>query len=188
MFGIRLIVFMSVVYCWVFGVLDLCPDKFRRYFLRGSEVKNVLDEVSGNLVEFVTAIINNKSSIEVIAADLGRIFLIGGKPLLFERGKRVFPTLMFEGFVSKAAKIVVDMGAVPHVCTGADVMAPGIVRYDGDFVKGDLVVVVDVKYGKPLLIGEALLDRVSAEKAAHGAILKNIHYVGDEIWKLLRKL
>jgi PUA domain protein len=179
---------MFVVYCWLFGVLNLCPDKFRRYFLRGSEVKSVLDEVSGNLVGFVAAITNNKSSIEVVAADLGRIFLIGGKPLLFECGNRVFPTLMFEGFVSKAAKIAVDMGAVPHVCAGADVMAPGIVRYDGDFVKGDLVVVVDVKYGKPLLIGEALLDRVSAQKTAHGVILKNIHYVGDEVWKLLRKL
>ena len=46
------------------------------------------------------------------------------------------------------------MGAVPYVCKGATIMAPGIVRIEGDFSMGELVVVVDMKFGKALGIGE----------------------------------
>lgn len=164
----------------------LCPMRSKRYFLRGSEIKSVLGEVSGKLTGFVSRFFDEKSQIEVVETDFGRIFLIEGKPLLFERDKRVFPTLLFGNFVSKAARIVVDMGAVPHVCNGADVMRPGIVRFEGDFVKGDLVVIADVKYGKPLLIGEASCERASAESATHGTVAKNIHHVGDDVWEFIK--
>ena len=79
---------------------------------------------------------------EVVESDVGEIYLVGEKPLLFKAGNRVLPTLHFSEFMTKAPKIVVDMGAVPYVCKGATVMAPGIVRIEGEFAKGDLVVVI----------------------------------------------
>ena len=45
------------------------------------------------------------------------------------------------------------MGAIPYVCKGATVMAPGIVRVEGEFGKGDLVLIVDMKHGKALALG-----------------------------------
>ena len=65
---------------------------------------------------------------------------------------RVLPTLLFTEFTAKAPKIVVDMGAIPYVCKGATVMAPGIVRVEGEFGKGDLVLIVDMKHGKALAL------------------------------------
>jgi PUA domain protein len=85
-------------------------------------------------------------------------------------------------------KIVVDMGAVPYVCKGADVMAPGIVRVEGEFGVGDLVLVVDVNHGKMLVIGEALYDAENARKVEKGAVVKSLHFVGDKIWDKAKTL
>jgi PUA domain protein len=85
-------------------------------------------------------------------------------------------------------KIVVDMGAVPYVCKGADIMAPGIVRIEGEFSRGDLVLVVDVKHGKMLVLGEALYDGESAKKVKKGAVVKSLHFVSDKIWETAKTL
>ncbi len=101
---------------------------------------------------------------EVVESEVGEVYLIGGKPLFFKAGDKVLPTLLFSEFTAKAPKIVVDMGAVPYVCKGATVMAPGIVRIEGEFGKGDLVLVVDVKFGKALALGESLMDAEMARQ------------------------
>jgi PUA domain protein len=67
-------------------------------------------------------------------------------------------------------------------------MAPGIVRIDGEFNKGDLVIVVDEKHGKPLALGEVLYDAKNAENIKQGAVVKNIHFVSDKIWNFAKAL
>jgi predicted RNA-binding protein (TIGR00451 family) len=37
------------------------------------------------------------------------------------------------------------MGAVPHICNGADIMAPGIVKVEREFQARAMAVVVDEK-------------------------------------------
>ena len=102
--------------------------------------------------------------------------------MLYKVEGRVLPTLLFDEFAASAPKIVVDMGAVPYVCKGATIMAPGIVRVEGQFCKGDLVVVVDVKFGKALALGESLLDAQAARETKKGPVVKTLHWVGDKIW------
>jgi PUA domain protein len=80
------------------------------------------------------------------------------------------------------------MGAVPYVCNGADIMAPGIVRVEGEFSKGDIVLVVDEKHGKPLALGEILYDAAEARNIKQGVIVKNVHYVSDKIWNFAKTL
>jgi PUA domain protein len=80
------------------------------------------------------------------------------------------------------------MGAVPYVCKGATVMAPGIVRIEGEFGKGDLVVVVDMKHGKALGLGESLLDAETAKQTKKGPVVKTLHYVSDKIWDYTKTL
>jgi PUA domain protein len=74
------------------------------------------------------------------------------------------------------------MGAVPYVCNGADVMAPGIKDMD-QFDAGDLVVVRDVAHGKALAVGKALKSSSDIEKNRKGRAIENLHYVGDSLWK-----
>jgi PUA domain protein len=108
--------------------------------------------------------------------------------LFFRVGEKLLPTLLFQNFASQAPKVVVDMGAVPYVCNGADIMAPGIVRVEGEFGKGDLVLIVDEKHGKPLAIGESLHNAESARNTKQGAVVKNLHFVSDKIWNFVKTL
>jgi PUA-domain protein len=160
----------------------------RRYSLKTKEAKQILTEGSANLKLDLETLFGGKTIVDVVESDVGLIYLIGGKPLLFKAGDKVLPTLHFAEFVAKASKIVVDMGAVPYVCKGATVMAPGIVRIEGNFGKGDLVVVVDMKFGKSLGLGETLMDSEVAKATKKGPIVKTLHWVSDKIWDLTKTI
>jgi PUA domain protein len=163
------------------------PTKQRRYPLKTKEAKQILEEASKTLKIDVETLFG-KATVEVVESDVGQVYLIGGKPLLYKAGDKILPTLHFTEFTSKAPKIVVDMGAVPYVCKGATVMAPGIVRIDGEFSKGDVVLVVDMKFGKSLALGESLMDAQTARQTKKGPTVKTQHYVSDKIWDYTKTL
>jgi PUA domain protein len=129
-----------------------------------------------------------KAKIEIVKTESSEIYLFNNKPLLAKTGEDIFPTLFFNEFLNSAPRIVVDMGAVPHVCNGANVMAPGVLYAEGQFRKGELVLVVDEKHRKPLAVGETLYDAEEMKNVKHGVVVKNIHYVGDHVWELIKKL
>jgi PUA domain protein len=164
------------------------PTKHRRYALKSKQAKQLLNEVSKRLKVNMEALFGSKTNVEVVVADVGNIYLVNGKPLFFTVKKEVLPTLLFQDFIFHAPKTVVDMGAVPYVCNGADVMAPGIVRVEGEFGKGDLVLVVDEKHGKPLALGLSLNDAENVKKTKQGAVVKNVHFVSDKIWNFAKTL
>ena len=78
--------------------------------------------------------------------------------------------------------VTVDMGAVKFVVNGADIMRPGIVDI-GTFDSGEFIVIIDVNNKMPLAVGIANMDSSEMESVSSGKVVKNIHYVGDEIWK-----
>ena len=164
------------------------PTKQRRYPLKAKEAKQIVEEASKKLRLDMDALFGSKANVEVVESDVGEIYLIGGKPVLFKSGDKVLPTLLFTEFTAKSPKIVVDMGAIPYVCKGATVMAPGIVRIEGNFGKGELVLVVDMKHGKALAIGETLIDAETARNTKKGPVVKTLHYVSDKIWDYIKTL
>jgi PUA-domain protein len=160
----------------------------RRYPLKTKEAKLIIEDSSKKLNFDLEALYGAKANVEVVESDVGEIYLIEGKPILFKLGNVVLPTLLFSEFAAKAPKIVVDMGAIPYVCKGATVMAPGIVRVEGKFGKGDLVLVVDMKHGKALALGESLLDAETAKQTKKGPVVKTLHYVSDKIWEYIKTI
>jgi PUA-domain protein len=164
------------------------PTKQRRYPLKAKEAKQILEEASTKLHINLEALYGAKANVEVVESDVGEIYLIEEKPILFKAEDKILPTLLFIEFVSKAPKIVVDMGAIPYVCKGATVMAPGIVRIEGEFGKGDFVLIVDMKHGKALALGESLLDAETAKQTKKGPVVKTLHYVSDKIWDYIKTL
>ena len=76
------------------------------------------------------------------------------------------------------------MGAVRFVVNGADVMRPGIVEIEDGISKDDLVSVIDKNNRKPLAVGIALFSAEEMKAMSTGKVIKNIHYVGDELWKM----
>jgi PUA domain protein len=164
------------------------PTKQRRYPLKAKEAKQIVEEASKKLQLDMDTLFGAKTNVEVVESDVGEIYLIEGKPILFKAGDTVLPTLLFAEFTAKAPKIVVDMGAIPYVCKGATVMAPGIVRVEGEFDKGELVLIVDMKHGKALALGESLLDAETAKQTKKGPVVKTLHYVSDKIWEYIKTI
>jgi PUA-domain protein len=160
------------------------PTKQRRYPLKAKEAKQIIEEAS----EKLKLDLDLKANVEIVESDVGEIYLIEGKPILYRSDDKILPTLLFTEFTSKAPKIVVDMGAIPYVCKGATVMAPGIVRIEGEFAVGDLVLIVDMKHGKALALGESLLDSETAKQTKKGPVVKTLHYVSDKIWDYIKNL
>ncbi len=136
----------------------------------------------------MNSFLDQKAAVEALETDKVEVLLVGRKAILFRLCDDVYPTLLFEEFLKTLPRVVVDMGAVRHVCNGADIMAPGIVRIDGEFVKGALVQVVDLQHGKRLALGEAELDAEFAKTAKKGVVVKNIHFVGDEVWNAIKQV
>jgi PUA domain protein len=156
----------------------------RRFPLKAKEAKQLIEQANHTL----KISLEKDSTVEVIDSEVGEIYLIEGKPILFKAEDRILPTLLFNEFTTKAPKAVVDMGAIPYVCKGATVMAPGVVRYEGDFTAGDLLLVVDMKHGKALAVGESLKDSATARTTKKGPVVKTLHYVSDKIWDYIKTI
>jgi len=162
--------------------------KRRRYSLKIKEGKLILGKVSERLKINLETILGSKANVETVEADFGQLILVNCKPLFFKVKETVLPTLFFREISVQAPKVVVDMGAIPYVCNGADVMAPGIVGIEGEFSKGDIVLVVDEKHRKPLALGEILYNAENVKNVKQGVVVKNVHFVSDKIWNFAKAL
>lgn len=110
--------------------------------------------------------------------------------LICEKGGVMFPTIHEEynrEVLEALPALVVDMGAVPHIAGGADVMRPGVREFRGGFKRGEILVVRDERNLKPIAIAEALEDEEKCEAMAKGKIAENLHHVNDRIWKFVQE-
>jgi PUA domain protein len=162
------------------------PEVLRRYSLRKREKKLLLQEISDKLKTDAEEVFGSKPQIEVIETARHNIFLVKGLPVLGKYKEDLFPTLAFKDFLPLLPKIIVNMGAVPHVCNGADIMAPGIVEIQGDFKENDLVIVLDERNRKTIAIARSIVGSDSAKTLKKGRIFKNLHHVGDDIWAIIK--
>ena len=156
--------------------------------MREKDAVQLFDEFSRKLKADVKDLIDaKKPSLEMAEAPNVKIFYLDGKPFFAATKDGLIPTLLFEKALLLLPRITVNMGAIPYVCNGADVLAPGVVRTEGVFAVGDLVLVVDERHGKPLAVVSALVDSQAASGLKRGKLARNLHYVGDALWCMLRK-
>jgi len=160
--------------------------KHRRHSLKDKDAKRFLLEISKRLGTGIEQFIDSKTRIEVNVTEIAELFFFNGRPLLAKSNGKLFFTLSFEELFPLFPKIVIDMGAVPYVCKGADVMAPGVRAVKGEFKENDLLLVIDERHGKPLAIGVALFSSEEMKTVNHGKTVKNLHHVGDKLWNLLK--
>jgi PUA domain protein len=165
-------------------VLEL-PKK-RRYYMKAKEAKRFLLEASETLGTNIDQFLEPKTRVEVNQTETAEIFLFNGNPLLAKADGYLFPTLSFEELLPLMPKLVVDMGAVPYVCKGADVMAPGVVSIKGEFKENDVLLITDERHGKPLAVGVALFSSEAMKTVNRGKTVKTLHYVGDKLWNHLK--
>lgn len=122
------------------------------------------------------AIADINQQLYVMKDDLICFFYLEGK---------LVPTLKLLLQRQFLKQVVVDMGAVKFVSSGADVMRPGIVELDHTIKKDEFAAVVDQTHKKPLCIAKALYSGEEIIALKQGKVLKAVHWVGDSIWLLL---
>lgn len=157
----------------------------KRHFLRGKEVRKLIIKIE-KAMGVSAEIFEKNPKVEVAEFDETKLFIFDSKPLVALRKDVLFPTLIFEEAMKVLPKVIVDMGAVPHVCNGADVMAPGITELEGNFPEGNLVAILDEKNRRAIAIGLALQSSKEIAKASRGRVVKNVHFVGDKLWRLIK--
>jgi PUA domain protein len=124
-----------------------------------------------------------------VLKDKSQLFFVEGELWLFDLQGELIPGL--PSLISanvQLPQVVVDMGAVPHIANGADVMAPGILTVEDQLAVGDFAVVIDQKNRVPIAVGRVLLAPEVILEAKKGRALETLHYVGDQLWKLAKEL
>ena len=159
----------------------------RRHFLREKEVTRLFDDFSKKISIDLRQLFDSKPNVEVAETQAARLFFINRRPILAVWKNLILPTLLFQEVLLLLPKIVVNMGAVPHLCNGADLMAPGVVRIEKDYKQNDYVVITDERHDKPLALAVSLTDSSTARSLKYGKIASNVHYVGDDLWNQLKK-
>jgi PUA-domain protein len=159
-----------------------------RHLLKDREVKELLAEFTARFGVDIRAVLETEPKIEKLDFPKSTLLIINERPLLFRIGEETLPTLLFDELLVRLPRLTVDMGAVPHVCNGADVMSPGVVRVEGSFKKGSLVAIVDERHGRYLALGESLVNSDDLRTKGRGRVVRNAHYVGDHVWNAAKSL
>jgi len=113
-----------------------------------------------------------------------------GELIVGEIDEKLYPVIHERNLeaLNRLPSMIVDMGAVPHIVNGADVMRPGIKDFRGEFNEGDFVVVRDEKNLRPLAVAIALVGLEECRAMERGKVAKNIHHVNDRIWRFMRRI
>ncbi|MDR1404535.1 MAG: RNA-binding protein [Candidatus Methanoplasma sp.] len=153
----------------------------KRKRMRGKDIKAISSELEAALG---VRIFTEDDPVDMAESSDFDLLFVGGDILGLVYGGRPFLTV--RGVIRyKPAKrfVTVDMGAVPFITNGADCMGPGIIEADDQICPGDLVWIRDVRNKMPLAIGISERSGEELMQKKPGKAIKNIHNVGDRLWK-----
>ena len=153
----------------------------KRHRLRGKEIKAISEEIEARTG---SPVFGPNDTVDRAESSDFDIIYVGGKAMaILYEGKAFLTVRGFLKYPAKKGYVTVDMGAVPFVTKGADVMSPGIVEADRDIKPGEIVWVRDVKNRVPLAVGEALISGQEMATKSPGKAIRTILFVGDKLWK-----
>ena len=153
----------------------------KRGRLREKEIKTLSEDISKKVGVQVFTL--NDTIDKAESSDFDVIFVNNEILALVISGKAFLTVKGLLKYNPPKSYVTVDMGAVPFVVKGADIMSPGIVDADKEIKPGDFVWVRDVKNLRALAIGEAMITGEEMLQKKPGKAIKSIHYVGDKLWK-----
>ncbi|NHI02419.1 hypothetical protein DYY67_0458 [Candidatus Nitrosotalea sp. TS] len=102
--------------------------------------------------------------------------------MAIKSGETYLPFLSETSLLEKFPKILVDAGAIKFVCNGANIMRPGIKKYD-NFEKDQIICVAEETHNKFLAIGKSLISSEEMANITKGEVVKNLHYISDKYWE-----
>ncbi len=151
--------------------------------LSKSDIEKINAEISEQFN--VSDFFDKKDSLTLLDVNHNLFLVKDDIVLFFYKDGKLVPTLKLLLQKPLLKQVVVDMGAVKFVSSGADVMRPGIVELDHSIKKDELIVVVDQTHKKPLCIAKALFSGEEIFQMKQGRVLKSVHWVGDAVWNIV---
>lgn len=76
----------------------------------------------------------------------------------------------------------IDNGAIPFLLRGADMMRPGIEKIQGEFEKGEIILIKNLNYPKVIGISQSLLSSEEMKSQEKGKSLHVLHYLKDQYY------
>ena len=153
----------------------------KRKRLRTKEVKAYSEEIEKRLS---VSAFTEKDAVDLAESSEFNVIYVNGEILAMVFENMTFLTV--RGLLKYRPQrkfVTVDMGAVPYVTNGADIMAPGIVDADAEIQEGEMVWIRDVKNLVPLAVGVTSISGEELKKGGKGKVIRTIHNVGDKLWK-----
>ena len=155
--------------------------------LKKGEIKDVLNSIRNLFGENILKSIDSKSSFKISNLDENiDIIFVNDSPSFLKLKNNFIPSLKLLVSLKKdeiPRKVVIDMGAVPFISKGADVMRPGIKEVGSQIEKDGPVIIIDEKHGKPIAVGIAMYSSQEISLMKEGKVIKTLHYIGDKIWQ-----
>ena len=126
-------------------------------------------------------------NLKVHFIDNNSQLMVGDGIIILKINDDYLPFLNQSNILEKFPNVMVDMGAVKFMCNGANVMRPGIKKYT-EFVKDDIICVIEESQHKFLAVGKAITDSSELENISKGEIIKNLHYISDKYWEIAKTI
>lgn len=125
---------------------------------------------------------------KVVKFDEAEVILIEDKFQIVRKDEKIFPFLRDQDLLDHLPTAIVDKGAIKFVCNGADIMRPGIVRVEGEFRKDAIISIKEESHGKFIAVGASTLSSAEILASERGAMIKNLHFVGDRLWEAMKSI
>lgn len=159
----------------------------KRYFASKHDSREYIEKVQGS--SGLVLQVSRSAQVELIQPEDGlRFLVVDGAYTFVEMSDWTVPFVGSKALTSLLPSVYIDDGAIKFILKGADVMRPGIARYDEWGDEGRLVVVRDVGKERALAIGKALVPSSKMAEMAKGVAVKNLHYAGDRAWESYKKV
>jgi malignant T-cell-amplified sequence len=133
--------------------------------------------------------LERSAQVELIQPDSDVTFLVvDGRYTFVEVDGSIIPFVGSKELTSLLPSVYVDEGAVRFILKGADVMRPGIARYDEWGEKGSLIVIRDEAKQRAIALGRTSVASSEMPGMSRGASIQNLHYAGDRVWISYKKI
>jgi len=137
---------------------------------------------------------SRSSQVEVVEPEEGvRFIIVEGRFAFVERSApsvepSFIPFIGSQPVLALFPSARIDDGAIKFILKGADVMRPGIVKYDEWGSKEKIVIVRDDAKGRGLAVGLTTVESKEMTTLVKGSCIKNLHHAGDRIWDSYKKM
>jgi malignant T-cell-amplified sequence len=129
------------------------------------------------------------AQVEILEPDEeSKFVIIDGRFTFVKGGDGYIPFVGSSEAVGLFPSVTIDEGALKYIIKGADVMRPGISKFDDWGEAGRLVVVREDKKGRAAAVGRTAVASSEMADLKKGNCVKNLHHAGDRFWNEYKKI